>query len=489
MNLLRKKDTDMTQGNIYSQLLYFSVPMMLGLLFQQLYNTVDAWVVGKFVGPAALAAVGCNGPVINTVVGAFAGLATGASVVISQAYGAHDEKKLSRAVHTTMALTLILCVVGTAIGMSLARPLLSITRPDKTAVAEEVTGESAAEETTNEETASEEADPEAIFSLAETYLLIYFAGLSGLLIYNMGTGILRAVGDSTRPVYFLIASALTNTALDLLFVLAFDWGVAGVALATIIAEAFSSALVLIALMKTDAAYGFRLKKLCVDREIVKDTLRLGLPSSIQSAVTAFSNVFVQRYINGLGTNGMAGWTAYNKLDAFLTVPVLGIAMASTTFVGQCWGAKKPERAREGVRKALILALGITVAFAAIVMVLAKPLLGIFTDDAGVMQYGRFFVQIISPFYFTICFNQIYAGALRGVGEATAPTAVMLGSFVVFRQIYLYVFSKLLHGGKLVIALAYPLGWVVCSSLLAVLYSRSALVRPPKNEQIGSPARL
>ena len=521
MKFFGKKDTDMTQGNVYSRILYFAVPMMLGLLFQQLYNTVDTWVVGKFVSKNALAAVGCNGPVINTVVGAFAGLATGASVLISQAYGAHDNQRLSRAVHTTMAITLILCLVGTAVGLLLAKPLLLITKPapavvqsvptDEIAEAAESDPESltglfeagdetaselpTAEEITQAETETEaaasseaptenteEEDMEEVFELAEQYLLIYFAGLSGLLIYNMGTGILRAVGDSTRPLYYLVASAVSNTVLDLLFVLVFHWGVAGVALATIIAEAFSSVLVLRALMKTDAAYGFRIKELCLDREIIKSTLRLGLPSSIQSAVTAFSNVFVQKYINALGSVGMAGWTAYNKLDAFLIVPVMAISMAATTFVGQCWGAKKPERAREGVRKSMILSLAVTLSLAIIVVVLAGPLMGLFTNDDRVLEYGKFFVMVISPFYVMICFNQIYAGVLRGIGIATAPTVVMLGSFVVFRQIYLYIFSQLLHGGRLIIALAYPLGWVVCSSLLIVLYLRSPLVRQKEELQ-------
>ncbi len=450
-----RTDTDMTGGNIWLKLLGFSVPMMLGLLFQQLYATVDAAVVGRFVSKQALAAVGCNSSIINTVVGTFAGLSTGASVVISQAYGAHDDDRLSRAVHTTMAICFILCAVGTAAGCLFSRPLLMLTGPD----------------------------PEVVED-ALVYLRIYFLGVSGLLIYNMGTGILRAVGDSTRPLYFLILTAIVNTALDLLFVLAFHMGVDGVAYATILSEAISAVLVMLVLMRSDKAYRFSFRRLKPSRDIVGRILALGLPTAIQSAVTSFSNVFVQAYINSLKTNGMAAWTAYNRLDAFLVVPLQAIAMASTTFVGQCWGAKRQARAREGVRKALLLSLGVTAALSALTMLFARPLLSIFIDgqqDAEVMEYGRYFVMVITPFYVTICFNQIYSGALRGIGCATAPTVIMLSSFVVFRQIFLFVTTRIYPGSRLIIALAYPMGWIMCSLLLILYYKKSALGQKQQSE--------
>ncbi len=450
-----RTDTDMTGGNIWLKLLGFSVPMMLGLLFQQLYATVDAAVVGRFVSKQALAAVGCNSSIINTVVGTFAGLSTGASVVISQAYGAHDDDRLSRAVHTTMAICFILCAAGTAAGCLFSRPLLMLTGPD----------------------------PEVVED-ALVYLRIYFLGVSGLLIYNMGTGILRAVGDSTRPLYFLILTAIVNTALDLLFVLAFHMGVDGVAYATILSEAISAVLVMLVLMRSDKAYRFSFRRLKPSRDIVGRILALGLPTAIQSAVTSFSNVFVQAYINSLKTNGMAAWTAYNRLDAFLVVPLQAIAMASTTFVGQCWGAKQQARAREGVRKALLLSLGVTAALSALTMLFAKPLLSIFIDgqqDAEVMEYGRYFVMVITPFYVTICFNQIYSGALRGIGCATAPTVIMLSSFVVFRQIFLFVTTRIYPGSRLIIALAYPMGWIMCSLLLILYYKKSALGQKQQSE--------
>lgn len=442
----RRKDVDMTSGTIWKHIVKFAVPMMIGLLFQQLYNTVDAVVVGKFVGKEALAAVGCNGNIINVLVGTFAGLATGASVVVSQTYGAHDNERLSRAVHTTMTVTLILCAVGTLLGIATVRPMLQLN-----------------------------ATPDDVLADATEYLRIYFAGVTGLLIYNMGTGIMRAVGDSRRPLYFLIVSAVVNTVLDLLFVIRFNMGVRGVALATIIAEALSAVLVMISLMHTDAAYGIRLKKLCLDKSLLKSIFAVGLPSAIQSAVTSFSNVFVQSYINFFGSACMAGWTCYAKVDPFVLVPVQAVAMASTTFVGQNWGAGDRKRARDGVTVSLKVSILSAVVLSAIVFILAEQLVSLFTDEQDVMEFGTYFVRRIIPFYFLICTNQIYSGALRGIGNSKTPTFIMLGSFVVFRQIYLYI-TKLLSGSRFFVALAYPVGWLLCSSLLFVFYRRSALFR-------------
>ena len=445
-----RKDTDMTQGSIVMKLLGFAVPMMLGLLFQQFYSTVDAWVVGKFVSSEALAAVGTNGSVINTVVGTFAGLATGASVVISQAYGAHDDEKLSRAVHTTIALTFLLCLLGTAAGVLAAKPLLGLVNLE---------------------------DKPEVKEMALEYLRIYFWGLSGLMVYNMGTGILRAVGDSTRPVVFLIISAVINTILDLVFVRLLEMEVAGVAYATIISQFISAILVLLTLMRAKGAYRLRLRQIRIHTDIVKRVLALGLPSSLQAAITSFSNVFVQGYINSTGTAGMAGWTAYSRLDAFLTVPVQAISMGSTTVVAQNWGAGLKRRARDGANKAILLSVSTTAVLSVLMILLAEPLVGLFVQDheKDVIEFGVYFITIITPFYVLTCFNQIYSGALRGVGISVPPTVVMLSSFVVFRQIYLLIFSRwLFPTSRLVIALAFPMGWLLCTVLMTILFFRSQL---------------
>ncbi|MBO7662649.1 MAG: MATE family efflux transporter [Clostridia bacterium] len=438
-------DLDMTEGNIWKHMLRFSVPMAIGLLFQQLYNTVDTLVVGQFVGQQAQAAVGSTGPIINTVVGFCAGLATGASVIISQRYGAHDNEGLSRAVHTTVALTFIVSLIATGLGLLIIDPMLRFMQT-----------------------------PEDVMPESGTYLTIYFAGITGILFYNLGSGILRAVGDSRRPLLFLIVSALLNTALDLVFVLVFRMGVDGVAYATILSQILSALLVLFALTREKGTYGIRWRKVRVDRESLRMILKIGLPSSIQAAITSFSNVFVQSYINAFGSACMAGYGVYGKIDAFALIPVQSISMSSTTFVGQNWGAGQAGRAREGVRTATVMSLISTAVLGLIVFVLAKPLMGFFSPEPEVIDYGVRFIRIVTPFYIAVCFNQIYAGALRGIGDATAPTIIMLGSFVVFRQIYLAA-TGAMGAGFVAVALGYPVGWILCSVLLLIRYRRSPLV--------------
>ena len=443
---MARTDSDMTVGGIWRHLLLFSVPMALGLLFQQLYNMVDTLIVGQFVGKTAQAAVGSTGSIINTIVGFCAGLATGASVIISQRYGAHDMKGLSLSVHTTIMMTIVISVISTALGLLIIEPMLRFMRT-----------------------------PESVWDEARDYLNIYFSGVTGVLFYNMGSGILRAVGDSRRPLVFLLISAALNTVLDLLFVLQFKMGVRGVAYATVIAQFVSALLILAALSREHGAYGLRWRQLGIDRTTLWSILRVGLPSSVQSAITAFSNVFVQSYINGFGSACMAGYGIYNKLDAFVLIPVQSISMSSTTFVGQNWGARNAKRAREGVRTALIMSLISTAVLGTVVLILARELLGFFSPEAEVVDYGARFLRIVTPFYLMICFNQILSGALRGTGDATVPTVIMLGSFVVFRQIYLFV-TNLLNMGFVSVALAYPMGWVVCSTLLIIRYLRSPLGR-------------
>lgn len=455
---LARNDVDMTQGNILKHYLAFAAPLALGLLFQQLYNTVDTIVVGRFVSEEALAAVGSTGSIINMLIGIFNGLSMGTGVVLSQAYGAHDEDRIQRVVQTTIAATLIMCVIATAIGLCITVPALHMMN----------------------------TDPD-VFAQAKTYLLTYFAGISGLLVYNMGSAILRAVGDSKRPLYFLIGSAGMNTVLDLVFVLAFGMGVFGVALATIIAQGVSAVLVLYVLTREKHSYGIRWNRLSMDRTELGRILKVGLPSSVQQGLTSFSNVFVMGYVNGFGKSCTAGWAAYSKLDQFLMVPVMAIAQASTTFVGQNWGARQPQRARKGVRSGLIMALGCMVVCSAVILLFARPLLMLINTEEQVLYYGEYFIRTITPFYILICFNQLFGGALRGIGCATTPTVIMLGSFVFFRQLYLFV-TKLIFGQNLLaVSLAFPAGWVMSSVLLTVYYRRSRLFTAQTDAAFGSNA--
>lgn len=442
MRLGRQHAADMTEGPIWRHLINFALPMMVGLLFQQLYNTVDTIIVGQFVGKEALAAVGSTGPVINTLVGFAVGLSSGATVIISQCYGAHDYRTLGKAVHTAVSITLIVSVLLSIVGVAIVTPLLNMM-----------------------------STPADVFDEAHTYLTIYFAGMLGLLVYNMGSGILRAVGDSTRPLYFLVFSAVVNTVLDLMFVVVFHMGVAGVAWATLIAQALSALLVLWVLTRDHAPYGIRWKELCLDRAMVGRICALGLPSGIQQAVTSFSNVFVQASVNAFGSACMAGWSAYNKLDVFLSVPIQSVSLAATTMVGQNVGAKKLDRVKSGVRQAQAMGISVTMALAVLMVIFAPQLLRMFSTEADVLEYGIWFVRIISPFYILTCFTQSFAGSLRGVGRSQSTMYICLFSFVVFRQIYLQA-GRLFGSPLLWVTLAYPVGWLVAAVLLGVWFYRA-----------------
>lgn len=441
MLLKRKTSSIMTEGVIWKQLVYFAIPLLIGNLFQQLYNTVDSIVVGNFVSKQALAAVGSTGPIINTLVGFFMGLATGASVVISQYYGARDNKNLRLAVHTTLIMTFVLCIVFTFAGIAIVPAMLRFMKT-----------------------------PDDVFAESAQYLRIYFMGVTGLMIYNIGSGILRAIGDSRRPLYFLCFSSVVNIGLDLLFVLKFRMGIAGVAYATIIAQFASAILVLVVLSNKSEPYGIVWRELRLSKAILKVIVRVGMPAGLQQAVTSFSNVFVQSYINAFGSSCMAGWTSYAKIDQFVMLPMQSLSLASTTFVGQNLGAHQLDRAKKGMRTSLSIAIGSTVFLAILLNIFASQLLQLFNQEPDVLQYGLIFVRFMSPFYVLCCWNQIFSGALRGAGDSTGPMVILLASFVVFRQIYLFVASQLFHS-IYVTALAYPMGWLLCSVLVYIRYRR------------------
>lgn len=448
----------MTQGNIFRQLLLYSLPLLAGNFFQQCYNTVDSIVLGNFVGRAALAAVGTTMPIINTLIGLFLGLSTGIGVVISQFYGAGEEKKVGQAVQTSLVLVLILCGLFTAVGIGMVPFMLRLM-----------------------------ATPADVFAPAQLYLRLYFAGVSGLMLYNLGAGILRAVGDSRRPLYFLIFSAAVNTGLDLLFVAGFRWGIAGAALATVVAQGLSALLVLVVLTRSDACYRIQWRGLRVQKGILRNIFVVGIPSGLQLAITSFSNVFVQSYVNRFASSCMAGWAAYQKIDAFVLLPMTTLSVAATTFVGQNVGAGNWDRAKRGVRCAMGMATVVTVIILIPLMIFARPLCALFNQEAEVLFYGSYFIRLISPFYLVANFNQIYTGALRGAGDAKVPMVIMLGSFVVFRQIYLFVTYRLV-GTLLPVALGYPVGWVLCSILLFFYYrsgkwmSHSFVTEPTRTEE-------
>lgn len=441
----RRGDVDMTEGGIVRHILTFAFPLLIGNIFQQLYNMVDTWVVGNYVSTAAFSAVGSVGPITNMLIGFFLGLASGAGVVISQYYGAKNDEKVSEAVHTSILMTLAMAAVFTAAGVIMSPYMVDMMK------------------------APADVRPEAV-----SYLTIYFSGVAGLMVYNIGAGILRAVGDSQRPFYFLCVSALMNTVLDLLFVLAFDMGVAGVAWATVIAQCTSAVLVIITLMRSKSCVRLIPRRLRISFDMLKKIFKVGIPAALQMAVTSFSNIFVQSYINYFQTDVMAGWTAYNKIDQILFLPMQSISLASTTFVGQNLGKKQVERAKRGANISLMMAAVSTVVIMIPVMLFAPKFVAFFNSKPEVVEYGAMLLRAISPFYVLCCVNQVYSGALRGAGDSRAPMIIMLLSFVVFRQIYLFVMSNFIANELIPIAMGYPAGWLVCSTITFIYYHKTSL---------------
>ena len=444
----KRQDVDMTEGSIIRHIIAFALPLLVGNIFQQLYNMVDTWVVGNYVNIQAYSAVGTVGPIVNMLIGFFMGLSSGAGVVISQYYGAQQSEKVKQTVHTALLMTLALGVVFTVVGILMTPTMLKLINM-----------------------------PDAEAAEATVYLTIYFAGILGLMFYNIGAGILRAVGDSQRPFYFLVVSAVLNIVLDLVFVLCFNMGVAGVALATILSQGISAILIIITLLRSEACIKLIPKELKIHWDMLRKIFTVGIPAALQMAITAFSNIFVQSYINYFGGNCMAGWTTYAKVDQLLFLPMQSIALASTTFVGQNLGRNQLERAREGVAKSLMLALAFTAVLTVPVVIFARPIVTFFIKDSTTeaLEYGTLFLQWLSPFYLLCCFNQIYSGALRGAGNTKAPMVIMLCSFVGFRQLYLFITAQVCNE-ILPIAMGYPAGWLVCSLITGIYYHKVQLTK-------------
>ncbi|MCI7808938.1 MATE family efflux transporter [bacterium] len=423
---------DMTEGSIVKQVTLFAFPLMLGNIFQMLYNTVDSIVVGNFVGTQALAAVGSTTMIVNMMVFFFNGFSTGAGVVIANLFGARDMKALHKSIETTMAATFLLSVLFTIAGVAAVKPMLRFM-----------------------------ATPEDVFGEATVYLQIYIGGISGLLVYNMGSGILRAVGDTMRPLYFLILTSVLNILLDLVFVIMFHSGIEGVAWATILSQFLSAVLILILLTRSSDIYRLTWKDLKIDRAILGRIFAVGLPAGIQSVITAFSNVFVQSYINFFGSGCMAGWSCYNKLDQFVMLPMQSMAMAATTFVSQNIGAGKESRADKGTVVTVSMSVGVTAVIVALLCLFAAQAVGLFSPDESVIAYGVLFIRANCFFLLFNCVNHVLAGALRGRGDSRGPMVIMLLAFVGIRQIYLFVVTHFIANTPFLVGFGYPVGWTTC----------------------------
>ncbi len=432
---------EITEGVIWKQLLLFFFPILIGSFFQQLYNTVDTIIVGKYVGKQALAGVGSTGTVINLWLGFFIGLSGGASVIISQFYGGRNHENLSKAVHTSIALALAGGAVLTAVGLVTARFSLELLDV-----------------------------PEEVMDEAMTYINIFYTGLIPCIIYNVGTAILRAIGDSKMPLYVLIACCAVNIVLDLLFVVAFHWDVFGVALATVLAQTVSAVLVMLRLVRTRDAYRVSLRKVRFHADMLRRIVRLGLPAGMQSVLYSISNLVIQAAVNGFGTDAVASWSAVSRIDGFVWMVMGAFGISVTTFAGQNFGAGQYDRVLRGTRVCLGMTLGTILALSMLEIAFAGPILRVFTGDEAVVAQGTAFIRVWAPAYAAYVFIEIFSGAARGVGEALQPMIITIFGVCVLRLIWIWGVLPL-HRTPAMVAASYPVTWGITAAVFIVYYLR------------------
>lgn len=431
---------EITEGIIWKQLLIFFFPILLGSFFQQLYNTIDAIIVGRFVGKNALAAVGGSaGLIINLVVSFFMGLTAGASVIVSQFFGSKNKERVNDSIHTIYAFSIIGSVLITVVGILLSPWILSLMNT-----------------------------PEELMADSVLYLQIYFAGIFFVFIYNTGSGLLRALGDSKRPLYCLIVCCIINVILDLVMVLVFHMGIAGAAIATLIAQAISAVLVTWFLMSSRELCQFSLHKIRIHPETLKSELVLGFPGGLQYAMYSISNMIVQSALNKYGTDTAAAWAAYGKMDAIFWMISGAFGIAITTFVGQNYGAGKMERVKKSIFVCTGMDFAVSIVMTLFFIFLRVPLFHIFVEDASVVEIGSRMLILIAPFYSAFVFTEILSGALRGMGDVMIPMLITTGGICLLRVVWILVVVPL-RPTLTVTLLNYPVSWILTSVLFLIYY--------------------
>ena len=430
---------------IWKQLLIFFFPILMGTFFQQMYNTVDTIIVGRLVGTEALAAVGATGPLVSMVNGFFIGVSSGATVVLSQAYGAGDRKGVEDSIHTGVALSLLLGVMLTAIGICLGGRVMGWM-----------------------------GTPENCMADATTYLRIYFAGSIGTVVYNMGAGILRAMGDSKRPMLFLMVTCILNVVLDLLFVAVLHMGVAGAALATVLSQMISAVLPIVVLLRQKEDR-LELRKLRIERSLLGRILRIGIPAGLQFVTFDFSNILIQSGINSFGDITMAAWTAHGKTDALTWMVTGAFGVSITTFVGQNFGAQKYSRIRKGTWTCLAMGVVMVAALDALLLAFRTPILGIYTDNPEVIAVGSMVMLSIMPYEFLFMPIEVFAGTMRGVGNSLMPTLITGSCVCLFRVVWLMTAVRHWHSLK-TLTLSYPLSWALAAAVFLAVYFKGNWLR-------------
>lgn len=432
----------MTSGSIGKRMMFFALPLLLGNLFQQLYNTVDSLIVGNFLGSSALAAVSSSGSLIFMLIGFLSGISAGAGVVISQYFGAEDVPNIQRAVHTTVAFGIAAGLLMTIVGILLSPQILAWM-----------------------------GTPESVMPESISYLQIYFSGSLGFVLYNVFVGILQAVGDSRHPLYYLMASSVIKLVLDILFIGFFHTGVGGAALATVISQVFSAILCFVQLLRTKESYQLRLSSIRFDLPMLGRIIRIGLPSGVQNSIIAFANVVVQSYINAFGEMAMAGYGAYTKIEGFAFLPINSFTMAMTTFVGQNLGAGQTERTRKGARFGILVTVVMAELIGVIVMLFAPQLISAFDSTLAVVQFGVEKARTAALFYCLLAYSHSVASVIRGAGKAVVSMLIMMTFWCVVRVAFLAVSIPFTHSVLMVYAV-YPLTWALSSVAFFFYYRRA-----------------
>lgn len=438
----------MTQGNIWKLLITFSIPLIIGNLLQQMYNTADSIIVGNFVGSNGLAAVGSGTALINLIIAFAQGASVGAGVVVSQYIGADKKDKIKISVHTSICISIILGLILSLLGIFASPSLLIMMKT-----------------------------PKVVLKSSILYLQIYCGGLIFNVIYNMATGILNAAGNSKKPLVYLAIASFTNIILDLLFIKIFKLGVMGAAIATDISQAISCILAIGYLLKVKSDYKLYIKDLKINKETAVKIIKIGLPTAIQNMVISFSNVLVQSSVNAYGATAMAGYAAYLKIDGFNILPVLSISMAVTTFTGQNVGANRLDRVKKGMYSSLIMVLVYTVFIGAVLLIFSHQVLGLFTHSAQVIMYGQLAMKYFCPYYFLLGILNVLAGTVRGTGKGIPPMIILLFSMCIFRILWIKIalpFYSSIDG----VFILYPISWLV-GAILMILYTKFGKWLPHK----------
>ncbi len=446
MKTLRNRTNSILTGPIYRQILIFFFPILLGSFFQQLYSTADALIVGQFVSKQALGAIGSTSYIINILIGFFMGLSTGATIIISQFYGADEGKNLSASVHTSMALSIVSGAIIMVIGIVFAPMMLDAM-----------------------------GTPADIREPAILYLRVYFMGAIPILIYNMGAGILRAVGDSKSPLYVLIICTVIHIALDVLFVYSLKMGIFGAGLATLISQFISAALVVIMLMRTELVYKLDLKKIGFQKQSLVKMLKIGLPTGLQSTLFTFSNVIVQTSVNSFGTDVVASWAAFARIDSFFWMIIGAFGLSVTTFVGQNFGAKNFDRIKKSVGITALFTSLSAVLLSIVFYIWCEPLLSLFSSDKAVIENGVYMFRHYCQFYLFAVGIEVFASAIRGTGDTLIPTVIMAVSICAVRILWI-TFAVPMHRTIDTILLVYPMTWFLTSSTLIIYYLHGGWLR-------------